>query len=202
MPSDGARGRGADRLPLVGPKRDHAPLCARRSIGARPDSGQPAVLRRSAWRHFTDMPLGHRMPVLIHARDDERGALDALDAEISPVREARAARRGRSARAVPALKDDARHGIADRDGFRLDPHALLQGNLRQLRSRGGALHTGARVVEIERSGGLWTVATEQRASALAHRSWSTLQAPGPTRSRGLPASAAGPRAEAADDHHL
>ena len=28
---------------------------------------------------FTDVPLGHPMPVLIHARDDEREALDALE---------------------------------------------------------------------------------------------------------------------------
>ena len=44
------RGRGADRLPLVGPKRDHAPLCARRPAGPRADARQPAVLRRSARR--------------------------------------------------------------------------------------------------------------------------------------------------------
>ena len=31
---------------------------------------------------FTDVPLGHRMPVLVHAREDEREALDALEAEI------------------------------------------------------------------------------------------------------------------------
>ena len=43
----------------------------------------------------------------------------------------------------PLLKDDAVHGIADRNGIRLDPHALLQGNLRQLSSSGGALSTGA-----------------------------------------------------------
>ena len=35
------------------------------------------------------------------------------------------------------------HGLADRNGMRLDPHALLQGNLRQLRANGGELHTGA-----------------------------------------------------------
>ena len=34
--------------------------------------------------------------------------------------------------------------------MRLDPHALLQGNLRALRRNGGALHSGARVVAIER----------------------------------------------------
>ena len=40
---DGARSRGADRLPLVGPKRDHAPLCAWRPPGPRADARQPAA---------------------------------------------------------------------------------------------------------------------------------------------------------------
>jgi len=34
---------------------------------------------------------------------------------------------------------------------------MLQGNLRQLRSRGGELHTAARIAGIERTGGRWTV---------------------------------------------
>ena len=34
---------------------------------------------------FTDVPLGHRMPVLVHGREEERDALDALEAEISAV---------------------------------------------------------------------------------------------------------------------
>jgi D-arginine dehydrogenase len=110
---------------------------------------------------FTDVPLGHSMPVLVHAREDERDGLDALEAEISLF--ARLERL--DARGVhelcPLLKDDAVHGIADRKGIRLDPHALLQGNLRVVRDRGGALHTGIRVVSIERSGGVWTVANEQ-----------------------------------------
>src|SRR5206468_5377080 len=33
--------------------------------------------------HFTEVPLGRKMPVLIHAREDEREALDALAAEIT-----------------------------------------------------------------------------------------------------------------------
>jgi D-arginine dehydrogenase len=109
---------------------------------------------------FTDVPLGRRMPVLVHAREDERAALDALEAEIglfAPVERL-------DARGVhqlcPLLNDDAVHGIADRNGTRLDPHALLQGNLRQLRSRGGELHTGARIVSIARAGGIWTVSDE------------------------------------------
>ena len=47
---------------------------------------------------FGDVPLGRRMPVLVHARDDERDALDALDGEIAPFADARAARCARCAR--------------------------------------------------------------------------------------------------------
>lgn len=120
-----------------------------------------------ASRPFFDDPiedfgeLGRRMPVLIHAREDEREALDALETELSLF--ARLERL--DSRAVhelcPLLKDDAVHGIADRNGIRLDPHALLQGNLRQLRNRGGELHTRQRVASIGRSDGVWTVSSDK-----------------------------------------
>jgi D-arginine dehydrogenase len=110
---------------------------------------------------FTDVPLGHRMPVLVHGREDEREALDALDAEISLFAELERLDALGVHELCPLLKDDAVHGIADLNGIRLDPHALLQGNLRQLKSRGGELHTGARIAAIERSGGTWTVTSEK-----------------------------------------
>jgi D-arginine dehydrogenase len=109
---------------------------------------------------FSEMPLGRRMPVLIHAREDEREALDGLEAELSAF----AALERLDARGVhelcPLLKPDALYGIADRNGIRLDPHALLQGNLRQLRARGGALHSGQRIAALEHRTGVWTVTTE------------------------------------------
>ena len=110
---------------------------------------------------FSDVPLGHRMPVLVHAREDERDALDALEREIAFFAELERL----DARAIhelcPLLKSDAVHGIADRNGTRLDPHALLQGNLRELRKYGGELHTGQRAARIERVRGSWTVTTEK-----------------------------------------
>ena len=110
---------------------------------------------------FTDVPLGHRMPVLIHAREDEREALDDLEAEIRLFAEIERLD-GRGVHELcPLLKDDAVHGIADHNGIRLDTHALLQGNLRQLRNRGGDLHASARISRIERAGGTWTVTSEK-----------------------------------------
>jgi len=110
---------------------------------------------------FTDVPLGRRVPALVHARDDERAALDALDAEISPFATLERLDSAGVHALCPLLREDARHGIADFDAIRLDPHALLQGNLRQLRSRGGELHTEARVARIEREAGVWAVTTDK-----------------------------------------
>jgi D-arginine dehydrogenase len=108
---------------------------------------------------FSDVPLGRRMPVLVHAREDERPALDALEREISVFAELERLDWRGVHQLCPLLKDDALHGIADRNGIRLDPHALLQGNLRQLRRNGGELVTGARVGRIERRGDCWEVTT-------------------------------------------
>ena len=110
---------------------------------------------------FSDVPLGRRMPVLVHARDDEREALDELDAEISRFAALERLDSAGVHELCPLLKDDARHGIADFNATRLDPHALLQGNLRELRSRGGELHAGQRAAEIAREGGTWAVTSEK-----------------------------------------
>jgi D-arginine dehydrogenase len=113
---------------------------------------------------FSDVPLGHRMPVLVHAREDEREALDALEAEISLFADLERLDTRAVHELCPLLNDGAQHGIADRDGIRLDPHALLQGNLRQLRANGGELHTGSRATIVERNSGLWNVTTEKGAA--------------------------------------
>ena len=111
--------------------------------------------------HFSEIPIGRRMPVLVHAREDERAALDELDAEISLFAELERLDAVGVHDLCPLLKEDALYGIADRNGIRLDPHALLQGNLRQLKSNGGELHTGARVAAVRRRSALWQVTTEQ-----------------------------------------
>ena len=109
---------------------------------------------------FTDVPLGHPMPVLIHAREEERAALDSLETEIRSFAELERL----DARGVhglcPLLKDDAVHGLVDRQAIRLDAHALLQGNLRQLRAHKGELHTDTRVSRVDYAAGRWTITTE------------------------------------------
>jgi D-arginine dehydrogenase len=109
---------------------------------------------------FTDVPLGRRMPVLVFAREDERAALDALEADIARFAPLERIDRRGVHELCPLLKDDSVHGIADRNGIRLDPHALLQGFARQLRT-GGELHTGSRAADIRCHSGNWAVTTEK-----------------------------------------
>jgi D-arginine dehydrogenase len=116
---------------------------------------------------FSEVPIGRRMPVLVHAREDEREALNQLHAEISMFAELERLDARGVHELCPLLNEDALYGIADRDGIRLDPHALLQGNLRQLRGRGGVLHTGERIAEIRRANDIWTVTSDQGESCSA-----------------------------------
>jgi D-arginine dehydrogenase len=109
---------------------------------------------------FSDSPFGHRMPVLVHAREEEREPLDSLEAEIRSFAELERLDAAGVHELCPLLKDDAVHGVADRNGIRLDPHALLQGNLKRLRGLGGALLTGHRIARIERTGSAWAVESE------------------------------------------
>ena len=111
---------------------------------------------------FSEVPLGHRMSVLVHARDDEFDELNALHAAIAPFAKLERLDERGVHELCPLLKPDARHGIADADGTRLDPHALLQGNLRTLRKKGGELRTGSRIASIEREGDRWRVTTAGR----------------------------------------
>lgn len=124
------------------------------TLASRPFFDNPA-------EGFTDVPLGHRKPLLVHARDDEQAALDALHCEIAPFATLERLDAAGVHALCPLLKDDARHGIADLNAIRLDPHALLQGNVRRLRRNGGELRTGARVAQVERDGSAWAVITEK-----------------------------------------
>jgi D-arginine dehydrogenase len=110
---------------------------------------------------FTEVPVGRRTPVLVHAREDEREWLEELDHEISRFASLERLDAAAVHELCPLLKEDARYGIADFGAMRLDPHALLQGNLRQLRERGGELRTSARIAALERSTSVWTAISER-----------------------------------------
>ena len=110
---------------------------------------------------FTEAPLGRQTPLLVHAREEERAALDALQREISQFAELERLDAAGVHELCPLLRDDAQHGLADFHATKLDPHALLQGNLRQLRARGGDIHAGQRIASIEREGNAWLLTAEQ-----------------------------------------
>jgi D-arginine dehydrogenase len=110
---------------------------------------------------FSGVPLGHRMPLLVYARENEREALDRLYDDISLFAPLERLDAAAVHTLCPLLKPDALYGIADFDAFRLDPHALLQGNLGQVRRNGGELRTGVRVSAIEREGAAWMVIGEK-----------------------------------------
>lgn len=116
---------------------------------------------------FSDVPLGHRMPVLIHAREAELAELDLLDAEIAPFAELERVEEEGILDLCPAIRTGeggAVAGLVDRNGIRLDPHALLQGHVRALRRNGGEIVTGARVCSLRRTGERWQVETESGAT--------------------------------------
>ena len=105
---------------------------------------------------FSDVPLGRRMPVLIHAREDELGELDALDAEIAPFAALERVGEQGMRELCPVLRfgaGGAVAGLVDREGIRLDPHALLQGYARAVRrSWRRARRSAPAPPAIERSG--------------------------------------------------
>lgn len=113
---------------------------------------------------FTDVPLGRTMPVLIHAREDELPGLDELDAAIAPFATLERVGPDEILCLCPVMRvgdGGAVAGLVDRHGLRLDPHALLQGYSRVLRSAGGRLVTGARAARIAWSQHGWEIDTDR-----------------------------------------
>ena len=113
---------------------------------------------------FSPVPLGHRKPVLVHARKDELPALDELEALIAPFAELDRVGEAQLLELCPVLRvgdGGAVAALVDRDAIKLDSDALLQGYARMLRHNGGQIVTGARASQIRRSGTAWQVETER-----------------------------------------
>lgn len=106
-------------------------------------------------------PSAIRHPALHIARADQTAELDALedvhrqfDCDFYRVQ-------GEDARKLfPALKtgpDFCHEAIIDHGALKLDADAMLQGHVRDLRTAGGDMLTGARVEDIQRNAGRWIV---------------------------------------------
>lgn len=116
---------------------------------------------------FTDVPLGHRRPVLVHAREEELPALDQLESAIAPFATLERVGERQILDLCPVLRvgeEGAVAALVDRDAIKLDSDALLQGYLRVIRQNGGDVVTGARVAAVEREAGAWTIRTDRGAS--------------------------------------
>ncbi|WP_243612577.1 NAD(P)/FAD-dependent oxidoreductase [Shimia aestuarii] len=111
---------------------------------------------------FTDTSLFAPRPILMIARPEQRGVLEALTEALS--RETRVQRLSGDELAAhqPMLRPDyASDGMLDEMGQDIDVHALHQGYLRQFRALGGTLETGAEVTALEREGDDWCVITKK-----------------------------------------
>jgi D-arginine dehydrogenase len=119
---------------------------------------------------FNDAPLCRATPALFIATNAMLPALDALEGEMARYTDTTLRADASGMRALcPALRlepDGIVAGVVDRGGLRLDPHALLHGYARQVRTGAGQVLTGRPIAHIERAGSRWCVATE------AGESWS------------------------------
>ena len=112
---------------------------------------------------FTDVPLGRRMSILVHARADEVALLEAEERELAPFASLEWLDEQGLHELCPLLRTGdggAVRGLVDRDCLRIDQHALLHGYLRMLRRAGGGLVTSARAAQIARRRDVWDVTTD------------------------------------------
>jgi D-arginine dehydrogenase len=113
---------------------------------------------------FTELPLARRMPVLIHAREDELSALQELESAIAVFGPIDRVGEDEMRTLCPVLRTGeggAVSGLLDRTALKLDSHALLQGYARTIRQHGGTIVTCARVASIAKKMTAWAVTTEE-----------------------------------------
>lgn len=106
----------------------------------------------------------HPLPILVHARETERLALEQAEADMAPFTDLEPLDAEGLASLCPILKTGeggAVAGLVDGTSLRIDQHALVQGFIRQLRDGGGRIESGQRVVALTRSEGTWTARSER-----------------------------------------
>lgn len=126
--------------------------------------GGALVRGLTAFSHprFVDAGVAHVHPALFLARADEAEQFEALERATNSVGRAERIAEADLTAIVPILKTGAEGftaGLLDRDGLKLDSHAMLQAHQKALKAAGGELVLGARTTAIESEGGRWTVDT-------------------------------------------
>lgn len=113
---------------------------------------------------FTTVPLLLPRGVLMIAREDQMGTLDALYEEVAG-RTAMQRVDARGARSLmPLLREGyVAAGLREDSARDIDVHALHQGYIRRFRANGGEIRTSAEVLSIDHSSGKWFVETTQGA---------------------------------------
>ncbi len=110
---------------------------------------------------FCEVPLLATLPFLLVARKDQ---LASFHEAVGSGRDCPLVRRvgPDEARALcPVLREGyVRAGLYEAGAGSLDVDALLQGYLHGVRAAGGVVRLGKRVIDLERSGHDWVVATE------------------------------------------
>lgn len=113
---------------------------------------------------FSDVPLASRVPLLVHAREDEVDELAGLEQAIAAFAKLERVDAKGMLELCPVLlvgEGGAVAGLADHNGLRLDTHALLQAYTRELRTHGGRVVPGASATRITYTGATWQVETER-----------------------------------------
>lgn len=134
-------------------------------IGDRLVKGLTALSRESfaAPTPQGETPIAKRHPALFVARADERGAIDALEQIHRALSPDYKRLTGTEAAAIVPLRTEGEaataHAILDPQGYRLDPHAMLQRHIAALRAAGGSLVTEAPATTIVRRRDRWIVDT-------------------------------------------
>lgn len=107
---------------------------------------------------FSDHSLFSPRLIMMVARADQAGKLDAMMAEIYGEVVAERLDAAQTREVQPLLREGYAIGsVLDRSGQDIDVHALHQGYLRALRRAGGVLATGCRVDALRRQSGCWRV---------------------------------------------
>jgi D-arginine dehydrogenase len=110
---------------------------------------------------FCSVPLCRSQASLYAATGEMLGRLEVLHEEIARFTDqVRLVDEAEIGRLCPVLKTGPGalvRAIVDDSGLRLDADALLQSFAREVRARGGEVHTGRRIATLERAGQDWRV---------------------------------------------
>lgn len=111
---------------------------------------------------FGDQPLLSSRGVLFLAREDQLGALEAINVELGELPGKKLLDADETRALLPLLRDGyAAASIHDRSASDIDVNALHQGYLRRFRAAGGTIVTDRMVTGLDRVGGRWQIETNR-----------------------------------------